>query len=120
MLIKYPSQLLWCFLPEQRWLMRLVLGDGKGEAAGDAGDRLEDDAERAADERREEVDGVELNAGGKALGDAGDAQDAVELGGGEAGDLALLDGDGGGSGGGEGQGGEGEDHGELHFESGGS
>ena len=95
----------------------LVLGDGEGKAAGNAGNRLEDDAESAADARREEVDGVELNAGGKALGDAGDAQDAVELGEGEAGDLALLDGDGGGSSSGVGQGGKGEENvGGLHCE----
>lgn len=71
-----------------------------------------------ADELGEERTG--LKAVGDAGGDAGDAEDAVQVEGeggkGEA-ELALLDGDGGGGNGdGQGQGGEGEDGGELHFD----
>ena len=100
-------------------MMRLVLGDGKRKAAGDAAESASDDAEGAAEEVGEDRGGAGVGQAGE---DASDAEEALEVEGkgGErkAGDLALLN-DVGGSGGGEGQGGEGEDHGELHFESGG-
>ena len=98
--------------------MRLVLGDGKRKAAGDAAESASDDAEGAAEEVGEDRGGAGVGQAGE---DASNAEQALEVEGkgGETGDdLALLN-DVGGSGGGEGQGGEGEDHGELHFESGG-